>query len=56
MLLGCAQSTGDFAASTRMNLLADERNCFVVYPEQPRGEATTAQRDRHALWSWEPPA
>jgi Esterase PHB depolymerase len=37
MLHGCTQSPDDFAAGTRMNFLAEERNCFVVYPEQPSG-------------------
>jgi poly(hydroxyalkanoate) depolymerase family esterase len=46
MLHGCTQSPDDFAAGTRMNFLADERNCFVVYPEQPRGA-------NHAkCWNW----
>jgi Esterase PHB depolymerase len=37
MLHGCTQSPDDFAAGTRMNFLAEEQNCFVVYPEQPSG-------------------
>ncbi|MFC7700841.1 alpha/beta hydrolase family esterase [Bradyrhizobium sp. GCM10028915] len=46
MLHGCTQSPDDFAAGTRMNFLADERNCFVVYPEQARSA-------NHAkCWNW----
>jgi hypothetical protein len=46
MLHGCTQSPDDFAAGTRMNFLAQERNCFVVYPEQP-SEANQAK-----CWNW----
>jgi poly(hydroxyalkanoate) depolymerase family esterase len=46
MLHGCTQSPDDFAAGTRMNFLAEERNCFVVYPEQRSG-ANTAK-----CWNW----
>ena len=46
MLHGCTQSPDDFAAGTRMNFLADEQNCFVVYPEQPSGA------NQLKCWNW----
>jgi poly(hydroxyalkanoate) depolymerase family esterase len=46
MLHGCTQSPDDFAAGTRMNFLAEERNCFVVYPEQPSGA------NKAKCWNW----
>jgi poly(hydroxyalkanoate) depolymerase family esterase len=46
MLHGCTQSPDDFAAGTRMNFLAEERNCFVVYPEQPSGA------NQAKCWNW----
>jgi poly(hydroxyalkanoate) depolymerase family esterase len=46
MLHGCTQSPDDFAAGTRMNLLAEEQNCFVVYPEQPSGA------NQAKCWNW----
>ncbi|MBR0718495.1 PHB depolymerase family esterase [Bradyrhizobium liaoningense] len=46
MLHGCTQSPDDFAAGTRMNFLAEEQNCFVVYPEQPSGA------NRSKCWNW----
>jgi Esterase PHB depolymerase len=46
MLHGCTQSPDDFAAGTRMNLIAEEQNCLVVYPAQP-SEANPAK-----CWNW----
>jgi poly(hydroxyalkanoate) depolymerase family esterase len=46
MLHGCTQTADDFAAGTRMNALAEERGCFVLYPAQTRA----ANRSR--CWNW----
>lgn len=46
MLHGCSQSPDDFAAGTRMNFVAEEQTCFVVYPEQ--AAAANAQK----CWNW----
>jgi poly(hydroxyalkanoate) depolymerase family esterase len=46
MLHGCTQSPDDFAAGTRMNLIAEEQTCLVVYPAQPV-EANAAK-----CWNW----
>jgi hypothetical protein len=46
MLHGCTQSPDDFAAGTRMNLIAEEQTCLVVYPAQP-SEANAAK-----CWNW----
>lgn len=46
MLHGCTQSPDDFAAGTRMNLLAEAHHCFVVYPAQP------SQANHAKCWNW----
>jgi poly(hydroxyalkanoate) depolymerase family esterase len=46
MLHGCTQSPDDFAAGTRMNFIAEERNCFVVYPGQP------SRANQAKCWNW----
>lgn len=46
MLHGCTQTPDDFAAGTRMNALAEEHGCFVLYPAQTQ----TANRSR--CWNW----
>jgi poly(hydroxyalkanoate) depolymerase family esterase len=46
MLHGCTQNPDDFAAGTQMNQVAEERECFVVYPEQ------TPSANNHKCWNW----
>lgn len=46
MLHGCTQSPDDFAAGTRMNEIAEEKQCFVVYPAQ--AQAANSSR----CWNW----
>ena len=46
MLHGCTQNPDDFAAGTRMNAIADERQCFVLYPAQTR------KANRSQCWNW----
>lgn len=46
MLHGCTQSPDDFAAGTRMNELAEEHLCFVVYPAQ------SSAANGSKCWNW----
>jgi hypothetical protein len=46
MLHGCTQSPDDFAAGTRMNALAEEHGCLIVYPGQT--QVANAQK----CWNW----
>ncbi|MDQ5849509.1 MAG: PHB depolymerase family esterase [Pseudomonadota bacterium] len=46
MLHGCTQTPDDFAAGTRMNALAEECGCFVLYPAQ------TQAANRSRCWNW----
>jgi poly(hydroxyalkanoate) depolymerase family esterase len=46
MLHGCTQSPDNFAAGTRMNLNAEEQNCFVAYPAQ------AASANASKCWNW----
>jgi poly(hydroxyalkanoate) depolymerase family esterase len=46
MLHGCTQSPDDFAAGTRMNFIAEEQACFVVYPAQ------CSEANQSKCWNW----
>ena len=46
MLHGCTQDADDFAAGTRMNALAREHGCYVLYPIQSR------QANPQHCWNW----
>jgi poly(3-hydroxybutyrate) depolymerase len=45
-LHGCTQSPDDFATGTRMNLNAEDHNCFVAYPAQ------AASANASKCWNW----
>ena len=46
MLHGCKQDPDDFAAGTRMDDVAREHGCFVLYPAQSR------QANPQGCWNW----
>ena len=46
MLHGCKQTAADFAASTRMNQLAERKGFAVLYPQQ------SAAADANRCWHW----
>ena len=46
MLHGCTQTPDDFANGTRMNTIAEEQQCLVLYPEQ------THAANRSRCWNW----
>ena len=46
MLHGCKQTATDFAASTRMNRLAERKGFAVLYPQQ------SAAADSNRCWPW----
>ena len=46
MLHGCTQGPDDFAIGTRANRWAEDRRCFVVYPEQIQ------RANSHRCWNW----
>ena len=46
MLHGCRQGPDDFAASTRMNALAEEHGLIVVYPKQ------AVKANNSNCWNW----
>ncbi len=46
MLHGCTQSPDDFAAGTRMNVLAEEEGIYVVYPRQ------SSRANMQKCWNW----
>ncbi|QDQ25501.1 PHB depolymerase family esterase [Chitinimonas arctica] len=46
MLHGCTQNPDDFAAGTQMNVVAENKHCFVLYPAQ------SSQANNSRCWNW----
>jgi poly(3-hydroxybutyrate) depolymerase len=46
MLHGCTQNPDDFAAGTRMNAIAEEKPCLVLYPAQAQSANVSK------CWNW----
>jgi len=46
MLHGCTQTAAEFAEGTRMNSVAEDRHCAVLYPEQAR------KSNSLRCWNW----
>lgn len=46
MLHGCTQNPDDFAIGTGMNAVAEDKNCFVVYPAQAKSA------NGSNCWNW----
>jgi poly(hydroxyalkanoate) depolymerase family esterase len=46
MLHGCTQNPDDFSVGTQMNIVAEEKQCFVVYPAQE--QSANASK----CWNW----
>lgn len=49
MLHGCKQDAEDFSLGTGMNVLAEQSECLVAYPIQPR------RASRGKCWNWYQP-
>src|SRR5258708_34722685 len=46
MLHGCTQTAQEYAAGTQMNMLADQYNFIVVYPQQENAY------NQYLCWNW----